>query len=152
MVVTTPQVPAVPPQSKVNSAKDLVAQSRTGRSVSLASSGTGSMQHVEIQLFKASTSAEFLHVAYKGAAPAITDTISGQVDAFFGDASGLVPFIEGKKLKPVAVTTAKRLPYLPDVPTLDESSIKGVYAEKWYGLMFPAGRPPKIVQELNGAV
>ncbi|KAI3604112.1 BUG/TctC family periplasmic protein (plasmid) [Cupriavidus necator H850] len=152
MVVTTPQVPAVPPQSKVNSAKDLVAQSRTGRSVSLASSGIGSMQHVEIQLFKASTSAEFLHVAYKGAAPAITDTISGQVDAFFGDASGLVPFIEGKKLKPVAVTTAKRLPYLPDVPTLDESSIKGVYAENWYGLMFPAGRPHKIVQELNGAV
>lgn len=152
MVVTTPQVLVVPLQSKVNSAKDLVAQSRAGRAVSLASSGIGSMPHMAIELFKASTSAEFLHVAYKGAAPAITDTIGGQVDAFFGDASGLVPFIEGKKLKPVAVTTAKRLPYLPDVPTLDESGIKGVYAENWYGLMVPAGTPPKIVQELNGAV
>lgn len=152
MVVTTPQVLVVPLQSKVNSAKDLVAQSRTGRSVSLASSGIGSMPHMVIELFKASTSAEFLHVAYKGAAPAITDTIGGQVDAFFGDASGLVPFIEGKKLKPVAVTTARRLPYLPDVPTLDESGIKGVHAENWYGLMAPAGTPPQIVQELNDAV
>jgi tripartite-type tricarboxylate transporter receptor subunit TctC len=152
LVVTTPQVLVVPMQSKIGSAKDLVAQSRAGRPVSLASSGIGSMPHMAIELFKASTSAEFLHVAYKGAAPAITDTIGGQVDAFFGDASGLVPFIEGKKLKPIAVTTAKRLPYLPDVPTLDESGIKGVHAENWYGMMMPAGTPPKVVQTLNEAI
>ncbi|GLC94323.1 hypothetical protein Tamer19_37310 [Cupriavidus sp. TA19] len=152
LVVTTPQVLVVPLQSKIGSAKDLVAQSRAGRPVSLASSGIGSMPHMAIELFKASTSAEFLHVAYKGAAPAITDTIGGQVDAFFGDASGLVPFIEGKKLKPVAVTTAKRLPYLPDVPTLDESGIKGVHAENWYGMMVPAGTPQKVVQTLNEAI
>ncbi|MDQ0141297.1 Bug family tripartite tricarboxylate transporter substrate binding protein [Cupriavidus necator] len=152
LVVTTPQVLVVPVQSKIGSAKDLVAQSRAGRPVSLASSGIGSMPHMAIELFKASTSAEFLHVAYKGAAPAITDTIGGQVDAFFGDASGLVPFIEGKKLKPVAVTTAKRLPYLPDVPTLDESGIQGVHAENWYGMMVPAGTPPKVVQKLNEAI
>ncbi|RCJ03844.1 Bug family tripartite tricarboxylate transporter substrate binding protein [Cupriavidus necator] len=74
------------------------------------------------------------------------------MDAFFGDASGLVTFIEGKKLKPVAVTTAKRLPYLPDVPTLDESGIKGVHAENWYGIMVPAGTPPRVVQTLNEAI
>lgn len=152
LVVTTPQVLVVPLQSKIGSAKDLVAQRRAGRPVSLASSGIGSMPHMAIELFKASTSAEFLHVAYKGAAPAITDTIGGQVDAFFGDASGLLPFIEGKKLKPVAVTTAKRLPYLPDVSTLDESGIKGVHAENWYGMMVPAGTPPKVVQTLNEAI
>lgn len=152
LVVTTPQVLVVPMQSKIGSAKGLVAQSRAGRPVSLASSGIGSMPHMAIELFKASTSAEFLHVAYKGAAPAITDTIGGQVDAFFGDASGLVPFIEGKRLKPIAVTTAKRLPYLPDVPTLDESGIKGVHAENWYGMMVPAGTPPRVVQTLNEAV
>jgi tripartite-type tricarboxylate transporter receptor subunit TctC len=152
LVVTTPQVVVVPIQSTIGSATDLVAQSRAGRPVSLASSGIGSMPHMAIELFKAATSAEFLHVAYKGAAPAITDTIGGQVDAFFGDASGLVPFIAGKKLKPIAVATSKRLPYLPQVPTLDESGIKGVLAENWYGLMAPAGTPPQVVQTLNDAI
>ncbi|WP_183034651.1 tripartite tricarboxylate transporter substrate binding protein [Cupriavidus sp. UME77] len=152
LVTTTPQVLVAPMQSKVASAKDFVAMSRSGKPVSLASSGIGSMPHMAIELFKASTGAEFLHVAYKGAAPAITDTIGGQVDAFFGDASGLLPFIAGKKLKPIAVTTSARLPYLPNVPTLEEGGIKGVIAENWYGVMAPAGTSPKVVQELNSAI
>jgi len=152
LVTTTPQVIVAPMNSKFATAKDIVALSRSGKPVSLASSGIGSMPHMAIELFKASTGADFLHVAYKGAAPAITDTIGGQVDAFFGDASGLLTFITGKKLKPIAVTTSARLPYLPNVPTLEESGIKGVIAENWYGVMAPAGTSQKVVQELNSAI
>lgn len=123
-----------------------------GKSPSLASTGIGSMPHMAIELFKISTHVNFLHVAYKGAAPAITDTLGGQVDAFFGDASGLMTYITSKRLRPIGVAAPKRLPFLPDVPTLAEQGIANVEASNWYGLMAPAGTAPDVVRKVNDAL
>lgn len=153
LVVHTPEVLVVKPDSPANTAAAFVKQAQqASKPPSLASTGIGSMPHVTIELFKAATHVNFLHVAYKGAAPAITDTLGGQVDGFFGDASGLMTFITSKKLKPIGVAAPKRLPFLPDVPTLAELGIANVEASNWYGMMAPAGTPPDVIQRLNDAV
>lgn len=153
LVVHTPEVLVVKPDSPANDAAAFVRQARSSaRPPSLASSGVGSMPHVTIELFKAATHVNFLHVAYKGAAPAITDTIGGQVDGFFGDASGLMTFIASRRLKPIGVAAPGRLPFLPDVPTLAELGIPNVEASNWYGLMAPAATPPDVIERLNAAL
>lgn len=153
MVVNTPEVLVVKPDHPATTASGFVQQARqAGKAPSLASTGIGSMPHMAIELFKASTKVNFLHVAYKGAAPAITDTLGGQVDAFIGDASGLMTFIASKRLRPIGVAAPKRLPFLPDVPTLAEQGIANVEASNWYGLMAPAGTPPDVVKRINEAL
>ncbi|MFJ1255081.1 Bug family tripartite tricarboxylate transporter substrate binding protein [Cupriavidus sp. CuC1] len=153
MVVNTPEVLVVKPDAPAATAAAFVKQAQqAGKPPSLASTGVGSMPHMAIELFKAATSVNFLHVAYKGAAPAITDTLGGQVDAFFGDASGLMPFITSKRLKPIGVAAPKRLSFLPDVPTLTELGIRNVEASNWYGMMAPAGTPSAVVTRVNEAL
>lgn len=153
MVVNTPEVLVVKPDHPATTASGFVQQARqAGKAPSLASTGIGSMPHMAIELFKVSTRINFLHVAYKGAAPAITDTLGGQVDAFIGDASGLMTFITSKRLRPIGVAAPKRLPFLPDVPTLAEQGIPNVEASNWYGLMAPAGTPPDVVKRINEAL
>lgn len=153
MVVNTPEVLVVKPDNPAASASAFVQQARqSGKVPSLASTGIGSMPHMAIELFKASTKVDFLHVAYKGAAPAITDTLGGQVDAFIGDASGLMTYITAKRLRPLGVTAPKRLSFLPDVPTLAEQGIGNVEASNWYGLMASASTPPDVVKRVNEAL
>lgn len=153
LVVNTPEVLVVKPDSPAASASAFVQQARqSGKAPSLASTGIGSMPHMAIELFKASTKVNFLHVAYKGAAPAITDTLGGQVDAFMGDASGLMTYITSKRLRPLGVAAPKRLPFLPDVPTLAEQGVAHVEASNWYGLMAPASTSPEVVKRVNEAL
>ena len=153
MVVSTPEVLVVKPDNPSTSAIAFVQQARqAGTAPSLASTGVGSMPHMAIELFKAATKVNFLHVAYKGAAPAITDTLGGQVDAFIGDASGLMTYITSRRLRPIGVAAPKRLPFLPDVPTLAEQGIANVEASNWYGLMAPAATPPEVVKRVNEAL
>lgn len=153
LVVNTPEVLVVKPDDNVASAAAFVKRAQSaGKPPSLASTGIGSMPHMAIELFKISTHVNFLHVAYKGAAPAITDTLGGQVDAFFGDTSGLMTYITSKRLRPIGVAAPKRLPFLPDVPTLAEQGIANVEASNWYGLMAPAGTGPDVVKKVNEAL
>jgi tripartite-type tricarboxylate transporter receptor subunit TctC len=153
LVVNTPEVLVVKPDAPAANAAAFVKQAQqAAKPPSLASTGVGSMPHMTIELFKAATRVNFLHVAYKGAAPAITDTLGGQVDAFFGDASGLMPFITSKRLRPIGVAAPKRLRFLPDVPTLGELGIANVEASNWYGMMGPAGTPPDVVKRVNEAL
>lgn len=153
LVVNTPEVLVVKPDDNVANAAAFVKRAQSaGKPPSLASTGIGSMPHMAIELFKISTHVNFLHVAYKGAAPAITDTLGGQVDAFFGDTSGLMTYITSKRLRPIGVAAPKRLPFLPDVPTLAEQGIANVEASNWYGLMAPAGTGPDVVKKVNEAL
>jgi tripartite-type tricarboxylate transporter receptor subunit TctC len=99
-----------------------------------------------------STGAKLLHVPYKGAAPAITDLMGGQVDGFFGDVPGLIGHVRGGKLKALGVASSKRHPSLPDVKTLEEQGIKGVDTNNWYALFAPAKTPPATLESLNKAV
>ncbi len=153
LVVHTPEVLVVSPNSPDANARDFVTStSKSSKPRTLASSGVGSMPHMAIALFQTSTKADILHVAYKGAAPAITDTIGGHVDGFFGDISGLLGFINEKRLKPLGVAAPTRLKALPDVPTLAELGISNVEASNWYGVLAPAGTPPATVNLLNEAI
>ncbi|GGX21529.1 hypothetical protein GCM10007242_30890 [Pigmentiphaga litoralis] len=153
LVVHTPEVLVVAPGSPDATAADFIAAANKSKKPrTLASSGIGSMPHMAMALFQTSTKADLLHVAYKGAAPAITDTIGGHVDGFFGDISGLLGFIAEKRLKAIGVAAPQRLRALPDVPTLAELGIKNVEASNWYGVFAPAGTPASVVTTVNAAV
>jgi len=95
---------------------------------------------------------KFLHVPYRGAAPALTDLLGGQVQALFADAPVLLPQIESGKLKPLAAAAAARNPKLPEARTLAEQGFADTQADNWYGLLAPARTSPSIVAKLNGAV
>src|SRR5207237_5485482 len=96
--------------------------------------------------------AKLMHVPYKGAAPAITDVMGGQVSGFFGDIPGLIGFIRGGRLKPLGIAAPSRHPLLPDVRTLDEQGIHGVDSNNWYALFAPAKTPRARIEQLDAAV
>jgi tripartite-type tricarboxylate transporter receptor subunit TctC len=118
----------------------------------IASSGIGSMPHLAMELLADSSGARLMHVPYKGAAPAITDVMGGQVSGFFGDIPGLIGFIRGGRLKPLGIAAPSRHPLLPDVRTLDEQGIHGVDSNNWYALFAPANTRRTRIDDLNAAV
>jgi tripartite-type tricarboxylate transporter receptor subunit TctC len=152
-VVDVNEVLVVRPSLGVNSAKDLVAMAKAKPgTLAFASTGVGSPPHLSLELLQASTGVKFVHVPYRGAAPAITDLLGGQVTAMFADAPVLLPQIQAGKLKPLAVAAAQRNPVLPDVPTLAEEGYANTVCDNWYGLLAPAKTPPAIVARLNRAM
>ena len=153
LVVNNVEVLVVNPSNPARNAAELVAQSKQQATpVPIASSGIGSMPHLAMELFADSSGAKLMHVPYKGAAPAITDVMGGQVSGFFGDVPGVIGFIRGGKLKAIGIAASTRHPLLPDVPTLDEQGIRGVESNNWYALFAPAKTPPARVGELNAAI
>jgi len=151
LLVSVPEVLIVGPGSPDKDAKAFVARAKSG-GVSMASSGVGSMPHMAIVQLEKSTGAQILHVPYKGAAPAITDTIGGWVGGFIGDVSGLMPHIKSGKARALAIAAPKRSPVLPDVPTFDELGVPNVYANNWYGVFAPKGTPADTVAALNKVI
>ncbi|OZI42953.1 Bug family tripartite tricarboxylate transporter substrate binding protein [Bordetella genomosp. 4] len=151
LLVSVPEVLVVGAKSPYPDAKAFVAKVKND-GLSMASSGVGSMPHMAVVQLKLSTKGKILHVPYKGAAPAITDTIGGQVDGFIGDVSGLMPHIQSGKAKALAIAAPKRSSVLPDVPTFDELNIPDVYANNWYGVFAPKGTPADTVTTLNAVL
>lgn len=142
--------------NSANPAKDaaqFVANAKTSKQpVAIASSGVGSIPHLAIEQISDSTGVKFLHVPYKGAAPAISDLMGGQVGAFFGDVAGLINQVKGGTLRPLGIASNERHPSLPDVKTLEEQGIKGVDTINWYGMFVSAKTPPAVIEALNNAV
>ena len=130
-------------------APDMVAKGKTANGFTWASAGNGTVGHLYTEQFKQATQTKLLHVPYKGAAPALNDVIGGSVDLAILSVPSVLPLVNGGKLKPVAVTTAKRSPMLPDTPTLDEAGVKGIDVGIWLGLFAPVGTPAAIVARLN---
>ncbi len=120
--------------------------------VSYASAGVGTGPHFAAELLKLNTGADWTHVPYKGAAPAITDTIGGQTQVSFPGLFSAVPHVKAGKLNAIAVAGNKRSSVLPDVPTLKELGVNGVDVTQWYGLFAPAKTPKAIVTQLNTAL
>lgn len=116
-----------------------------------ATPGTGSSGHFAGERFQRLTHTSLNHIPYKGAAQAVTDLMGGQVDASFATLGSVLPQIRAGKLTPVAVAAPERSPFLPDVPTFDESGVSGFYDGAWYGLLAPAGIPELAVQALTRA-
>ena len=153
LVVNTMEVLVVKSDTPMKSANDLVALAKSRPDgIAMASTGVGSPPHLALELFKGSTGANVLHVPYRGAAPAVTDVVGGQVHAMFADLPVLMPQIRGGTLRPIGVGSKRRASVLPDVPTLDEQGIKDVYADNWYALFAPAKTPAPVIARLNAAV
>jgi len=128
-----------------------LAKSKPG-SLTLASSGAGSSTHLSGELFKSMAGVDILHVPYKGSSQALVDVMAGQVTMLFDNAPSSMPFIEQGKLRAIAVTSTKRMPNLPDVPTIDEAGVKGYESLSWSGIMAPAGTPRRVIDKLNAAI
>lgn len=137
----------------VNNLKALVdlAKKEPGK-LTYASAGNGSITHIATEYFLTTANIDVLHIPYKGTSPALTDTISGQVQFIFGTVASTMPHVQSGKLKPLAVTTASRLAALPNVPTVMESGYPTFDVSFWHGLIGPKGIPPEIVNTLNQAV
>ena len=120
--------------------------------VKQALAGTGTLGHLAGEMLARKVEMKLLNVPYKGASPAITDLIGGQTDFMFGTPQAVISLIKGGKLRALAVTSIKRLPVLPDVPTVAESGYKGFEAVEWKALVAPASTPPALVKQLNAAV
>ena len=139
-------------QAKLTNIAGLLAKGKTANGVTWATAGNGSLGHLYGEQLKSLTGINLLQVHYKGAAPAMTDVMGGQVDVAILSVVSVLPLVKGGKLTPLAVTTSKRSPALPDTPTVAEQGVKGADTGTWLGLFAPAGTPPAVVAKLNAAV
>ena len=152
LIGRSPLVLVARPDSPYQTVQDVLtaAVANPGR-VTFASQGNATSAHLAGELFQHLGQVELTHVPYRGAGPALTDVMGGQVDIMFGTAAAVGSFLESNTLKAVAVTTAERAPVRPDVPTVAESGLPDFMVEAWYGLYAPAGTPPEVVARLNEA-
>ena len=139
------------PSINAGSVKELIAlaKARPGQ-LNYASSGYGGPSHMAMELFRSMTGVDLRHVPYKGAGPAATDLIAGQVHVMFPTISAALPHVRSGRLKGLALTSARRSPISPEIPTVAESGVPGYEASTWFGVMVPKGTPAPIIGKLHG--
>ena len=153
LIASSPLVLAVPANSPYKTAKDLLAAAKAKPGdLTFASAGTGTSPHLAGELLKSVAHVDVTHVPYKGSGPAVTDLIAGHVQFMFDTALIVGPHIKAGKLRPLAVTSSKRVKTLPDVPTLVEAGLPGYEIGSWQAIFAPAGTPKPIVQKLNTSI
>jgi tripartite-type tricarboxylate transporter receptor subunit TctC len=136
----------------VNSVADLVANAKANPGkINFGSAGAGTITHLAGELLNVEASIKLVHVPYKGAAPAVNDMLGGQVQMGIFDVPVVLPHIKAGKLKALAVTSPKRAPSLPEVPTTGESGYPKVLSDNWYGLVAPAATPPAVLKRVQAA-
>jgi tripartite-type tricarboxylate transporter receptor subunit TctC len=152
LAVRVPEVLAVHPSLPASSLSELVAFARShpGK-LNFASAGGGSITHLAGELLKAEAKVDLVHVPYKGAAPAVSDMVGGQVQMGIFDVPVLLAHIRSGRLKALAVTSASRAPALPEVPTTAEAGYPGVTSDNWYGLIAPSATPPSVLKLIHRA-
>src|SRR6478672_11142277 len=149
MIASSPMILVVHPSLSAHSVKEFVAlaKSKPG-AINFASSGNGSTAHLASELLKSMTGINIVHVPYKGAGPALTDLVGGQVQTMITGVSSTLPYVKGGRLRPLAVSSDKRLAILPDVPALAEE-VAGYEVNTWYGVFAPVQTPRPIIDKLN---
>jgi tripartite-type tricarboxylate transporter receptor subunit TctC len=152
-IAATPNVIAVNPGFAGKDYKSFIAElkSKPGK-YSFASSGTGGIGHLQMELFKSLTGVFVTHIPYRGAGPALNDTVGGQVDMIFDNLPSALPFIQSKRLIPIAVAAPNRLAILPDVPTFKELGLEPVNRMAYYGILGPKNLPKEVVDKVNAGV
>jgi tripartite-type tricarboxylate transporter receptor subunit TctC len=146
ILVVHPSVPA-------KNVKELIAIAKAKRGgLSYASSGNGTISHLAGELFRTMTGADIVHVPYKGSSPALVDLLSGQIDLMFDSLSSSLPQARAGKLRALAVTGSKRFPGMKDLPTINESGLKGFEVTTWLAIWAPARTPAEIVNKLNADI
>jgi len=147
-----PLLVLVNPSLGASTLQDLIAMAKKKPGeIMYASSGQGSIIHAATELFNLKAGIKMIHVPYRGTGPALTDTLAGQTQVFFSSAATALPHVQSGTLKALAVTTAKRLPALPNVPTVAEAGLPGYEVALWHGLIAPKGLPRTIVDKINKA-
>lgn len=141
--------PSVPAKNLVELMAYLKAQ---GGKVNFASQGNGTLSHLEYELMRSMGGFKANHIPYKGSAPAMVDLLAGTVTVLFDSIPSSLPQVRAGKLRGIAVASSRRSPVLPDLPTLDESGLKGFTADSWFGIMAPAGTSREIIAKLNADV
>ena len=146
ILVVNPSVPA-------NTVQELVAYAKANPGkVNFSSGGIGVLPHLIGEMFKARAGIDIVHVPYKGGGPSISDVVAGNVQMTFEGTSILLPLIKAGRLRALAVTTPKRIPQLPDVPTMVESGFPNFVSTSWTGLLAPAHTPEPVIAKLNAAI
>jgi tripartite-type tricarboxylate transporter receptor subunit TctC len=150
LIATSPSLLIVHPSLPVRSVKDLVALAKVKPgAINYASAGNGSPGHLAAEYFKKVTNTDIVHIPYKGATPAMLDVIAGQASLYFTSPVAAQPYVQSGRLRQIAVTSAKRFPPLPDVPSIAESGYRDFDMTSWWGLLAPAGVPKEIVARLH---
>ena len=152
LVTSTGELLVVHPSLPAKSVKELIAlaKARPG-DISIASTGSGGLPHLALELFKMEAKINMLHVPFNGAAPAVSNAVGGQVQGVFADLPVLQPHIQSGRLRALALAAPKRSPLFPDVPTMIEQGLPKVEAVNWYGIQVAAKTPPEIIAKLNEA-
>jgi tripartite-type tricarboxylate transporter receptor subunit TctC len=149
LIAQSPNVLVANPASGIASVQDLIARAKANPgAIDFASGGQGSSAHMSMELFKYLTHTDLHHIPYKGATPALTDIIAGTVPVGFFNLPPAMGHIKSGKVRALAVTTAKRWPALPDVPTVAESGVPGFETVAWFGLLAPAGTPQAVIDRV----
>ena len=152
-VANVPNLLVANPAQPFKTVKELIAYGKANPGkLNFGSSGNGSSIHLSGELFKTMTKVDMQHVPYKGSAPAVTDLLGNQIAIMFDNMPSAIQHVRSGKLRAIAVTTAKRSPELPDVPTIAEAGVPGYEATSWFGLFAPAGTPPAVLNKLNIAI
>jgi tripartite-type tricarboxylate transporter receptor subunit TctC len=150
LIAAQPNILVVHPSVPAKNVKELIAlaKARPGE-LNYASSGSGAAAHLAAELFKSMTGTQMAHIPYKGAAPALADVLAGQCQLIFATSLSVQPHIRSGRLRPLAVTTAKRARANPELPTIAEAGVPGFEANTWHGIVVPARTPQPIVARLN---
>ena len=152
-VANQPNVLTAHPSVPARTLKEFIALAKANPGkFNYGSSGIGASQHMTAELFAMLTGVKIEHIPYKGGTPAMTDLISGQIDFMFTPAPNAIAFVKSGKIRGIAVTSLKRSSALPELPTMDESGLKGFELLGWIGLLGPAGTPREIVDRLNAEI
>jgi len=149
-LASIPNVVIVNPQLAIRSIADLIAATKAQPNVlTYSSNGSGTSQHMSAALFESLTGVKMVHVPYKGSSEGVVAVTRGDVNMMFANMPPALPLIKDGRVRPIAVTTAKRLAAFPDLPTVAESGVPGYEVSTWFALFAPAATPPDIVQRLN---
>jgi tripartite-type tricarboxylate transporter receptor subunit TctC len=140
----------VHPALPAKNVRELLALARSrARQLDYGSGGTGTASHLATEMLRLMTGIELVHVAYKGLGPALTDLVGGRLDLVISTMASALPYVKSGRMRPLAVTTAQRSSFFPELPTMEEAGVERYEFSTWYGLLVPAGTPAAIVDRLN---
>jgi tripartite-type tricarboxylate transporter receptor subunit TctC len=153
LVVTIPYLLLVQPAFSAQSVKEVVALAKTRpRQLNYGSAGTGTTSHLAMELFRSMAGIEVMHVPYKGSAPAATDLVGGQLQLLFDAPPSSLPFVRSGKLRAIGISTLRRTPLLPEIPTISEAGVPGYEVLTWSGICAPARTPRPVIARLNATI
>jgi tripartite-type tricarboxylate transporter receptor subunit TctC len=150
---STPNLLVIHPSMPIRTVRELIAMAKAKPGqLNYASTGSGSSNHMSMELFKMMTQTDIVHIPFKGSAPALTDLMGGHVMMIFDNMPNVLPHVKGGKLRGLAVTSLQRSALAQEIPTVDESGVPGYEVSVWFGVVGPAGIPREIVARLNAEV